>query len=80
MEKQRRYDLNVIADEMEKLVSQLNDLADEEQSAFDGRPHGLQFSVSGFDSQEAFRQIRVSADIIGNEVEKLRLAVAKRPD
>ena len=42
--------------------------------------HGLQFSVSGFDSQEAFKQIRVSADIIGNEVEKLRLAVAKRPD
>jgi hypothetical protein len=79
MDKQRRYDLGVLVEQLDKIISQLNDLADEEESAFNSRPTGLQSSVSGDDSKEAYEEMRSAADTISNGVEPLRGVAEGRP-
>jgi hypothetical protein len=72
MDKHRRYEVVVIVQELDKIISRLNDLADEEESAFNSRPAGLQSSVSGDDSKEAYEEIRSVADTISSGLEPLR--------
>jgi formiminotetrahydrofolate cyclodeaminase len=79
MDKQRRYEVQHIVDRLNKIISDLNDLADEEESAFNSRPTGLQSSVSGDDSKEAFEDIRLAAAKINMEIETLRDVATPRP-
>jgi hypothetical protein len=79
MDNQRRYEVKNIAERLDKLVIELNDLADEEESAFDSRPVGSQWSVSGQDSKEAFEEMRAAADKISMEIEELRRVAEVRP-
>ena len=53
MDKQRRYEVQNMVERLDKLVSELNDLADEEEATYNSRPVGSQLSVSGQDSEEA---------------------------
>lgn len=80
MDKQRRYEAENIAGRLDKIVSELVDLADEEESAFNSRPIGLQHGVSGQVSQEAYEEIRSIADVISLEAEKLHEVAKARPE
>jgi hypothetical protein len=79
MDKQRRNDVGVILQELDKIIHRLNDLADEEESAFNSRPTGLQSSVSGEDSKEAYEEMRSAADTISMGVDTLRGVAEARP-
>jgi len=79
MDKQRRYEVQNIVDRLDKIISELHDLADEEESAFNSRPNGLQSSVSGEDSKEAFEEMRSAADMISMGIETLRGGAEGRP-
>ena len=61
------------------IVIELNDLADEEESAFNSRPVGSQWSVSGQDSNQAFEEMKAAADKISMEIEELRGVSEARP-
>ena len=79
MDKQRRYEVRDIAERLNIIVSELNDLIDEEESVFNSRPAGRQWSVSGQDSKEAHEQMRSAADAISAEIEKLFGIAEARP-
>ncbi|MGY8668142.1 hypothetical protein Q3C01_38055 [Bradyrhizobium sp. UFLA05-109] len=72
MDKQRRHEIQSLADRLDAIVQEMNDLADEEESAFRSRPAGSQLSVSGQDSQEAYEALRLIAAAIGGETPSLR--------
>jgi hypothetical protein len=52
MNKQRRNALSAIEKKIDELVSELYDIKDEEQDAFDNLPEGLQMSERGDLMQE----------------------------
>ena len=79
MDNQQRYEVRSIAERLEKLVSELNDLAHEEESAFNSRPEGSKLSVSGQDSEEAVGEMRGVADAINSEICKLYEVGEPRP-
>ena len=79
MDTQRRYDTRWIADQLDQLAHKLNDLADEEESAFNSRPAGPQLSVSGQDLKEAFEEMRSVAAAISLQVISLYEISEPRP-
>jgi len=79
MDKQRRYEVRDIAERLDIIVSELNDLIDEEESVFNSRPTAPQWSVSGQDSKAAHEQMRSAADAISAEIEKLFGIAEARP-
>jgi hypothetical protein len=79
VDKQRRYEARNIAVRLDKLVSELKNLADEEESAFNSRPAGSQWNVSGQDSKEAYEEMRSAAAAISLQAEKLYEIGEPRP-
>ncbi len=66
MNNSRRDKLRSLADRLEALAQELIKIEDEEREAFQRRPVGLQYSESGFNSDDAAVRIQEIANTISN--------------
>jgi hypothetical protein len=62
----RREKLRSVAERLEALAQELIKIEDEERRAFGRRPIGLQYSESGFNSDDAAEKIQDLANTISN--------------
>ncbi|GLR91376.1 hypothetical protein [Bradyrhizobium iriomotense] len=79
MDKQRRYEIQDMADRLDAIIQEMIALADEEETAFKSRPPASQLSVAGQDSQEAYEALRLIAAAIADETLTLREIGEPRP-
>ena len=79
MDKHRRHEIQSIADRLDAIVKELNDLAKEEESAFKSRPSAFRLSVAGQDSEESYEALRLIAAAVKDETLTLRQIGEPRP-
>lgn len=77
MNAQRRTAINKIIGSLNENLSELQNIAQEEQEAFDNMPESLQGGERGQKCEEAAQAIQEAADEIENQIANLEASVGE---
>lgn len=71
MNKDRRNKIQQIIDNINLVKSELQNVLDDEEFAFDSMPENLQYSIRGEESQEAIGYMNEAIECLDNVIETL---------
>lgn len=71
MNKDRRNKIQQIIDNINLVKSELQNVLDDEEFAFDSMPENLQYSIRGEESQEAIDYMNEAIECLDNVIETL---------
>ena len=75
MNNERRERIEAVITSLEEIMDELSMIQEEEQTAYDNLPEGLQESQRGMDIEECAEQLQESVDELGTMIDNLRSEV-----